>query len=66
MVRAISLLGFGGVFLLISPDFRGSVLGGLATGVNGLNEYSPWSYVACAAVGLVLATISLNRASRPR
>jgi hypothetical protein len=66
MIRALSLLGFGGGFLMISPNLRNMVTDGLATAVGDLDKYSPWSYLGCAVLGLFLATMSLNKGSRPR
>ena len=65
MIRAFSLIGFGALFLTISPVFRGSVMDGISTGFGSLDKYSPWSYVACAVVGLIFVTFSLNQGSRP-
>ena len=58
-------MGFGGGFLVISPNLRGLVMGGLATAIGDLDKYSPWSYVGCAVAGLLLVTICLNKGSRP-
>jgi hypothetical protein len=66
MVRAISIFGFAALFLLISPVFRGNVMDGISLGYGSLDKYSPWSYVACAVIGLIFITFSLNRGSRPR
>jgi hypothetical protein len=65
MLRALSIFGFGGGFLMISPSLRSVVLGGLATGIGDLDKYSPWSYIAGAVVGLLVVAVSLNRNSRP-
>ena len=64
MVRAISLLGFGGGFLAISPNLRSFALGGISTALDDLSRYSPWSYVVCGIAGLILVTVSVNRGSR--
>jgi len=64
MLRVISLFGFGGGFLMISPDLRSTVLAALATGLSDLDKYSPWSYVACAVAGLLFVGVWLNRGSR--
>ena len=66
MVRALSLLGFGGTFLMISPNLRGILTGGIASAVGGQDQYSPWSYVGCAAGLLLALTLSMSRTSRPR
>ena len=64
MIRAISLLSFGGGFLMISPNLRTLMLGQLVTAIGGLDKYSPWSYIGCAVAGLVFATVVLIRGSR--
>jgi F0F1-type ATP synthase assembly protein I len=66
MVRAISIFGFAALFLLISPAFRGNVMDGISFGYGTLDKYSPWSYVACAVIGLIFAGFAINRGSRPR
>ncbi|HXB67859.1 MAG TPA: hypothetical protein VNY05_06430 [Candidatus Acidoferrales bacterium] len=65
MIRALSIFGFGALFLIISPAFRGNVMDGISTGFGSLDKYSPWSYVACAVIGLICVTFSLNQGSRP-
>jgi hypothetical protein len=66
MIRWLPLLGFGGVFLMISPKLRDVWMGCVATGVEGIVKYSPWSYIG-AVVGLVLfAMMSNYRSSNPR
>jgi hypothetical protein len=65
MIRALSILGFGAVFLLISPAFRGNVMDGIAMTFGSLDKYSPWSYMGCAVVGLIVVTFSLNQGSGP-
>ena len=59
MTRFISLLGMASGFLLISPSFRGTVLGGLGQAILVLGQYSPWSYIALALTLSVFAAKSL-------
>jgi hypothetical protein len=66
MVQAIAILGFGLLFLLIAPGLRSMAMDGIAAGFGNLAKYSPWSYAACAFVGLILVWFTLNRGSRPR
>jgi hypothetical protein len=66
MVQGIAILGFGALFLLITPQLRSLVMDGIAAGFGGLARYSPWSYVACAVAGLIIVAITLNRGSRAR
>ena len=58
MLRAFSLLGMTGGFLVISPGMRGSVLDAFAAAAAGLDKYSPYSYIGVSFAlrgGLVLA-----------
>jgi hypothetical protein len=66
MVRMLSLTGFGGGFLMISPKLRTLVLEGFAAVSGDLQKYSPWSYVGAAAGLLILAAISAYRSSDSR
>ena len=53
-------------FLFISPALRGSVMGVLTETVQGLEHYSPISYVALGALCLGGFMASLRRGSAPR
>jgi hypothetical protein len=66
MLRAISLFGFGGVFLLISPKLRDTVWGALDSGVAGMEMHAPYSYVGAAAMVLIAMGVSLYRGAQPR
>jgi hypothetical protein len=66
MIRALSIGGMTGGFLMISPGMRGQVINGYSMVVNTLNDYSPWSYVAIGVVIFVLLTIELYRHAVPR
>jgi hypothetical protein len=66
MTRAIGMMGMGGLFLLISPKLRDSLMGGLASGIIGMDKYSPYSYVGLVALTLVALMFYVSRASAPR
>ena len=66
MLRAFSLFGFGGLFLLISPKLRESVWGALDSGVSGMEQYAPYSYVAAVFMLLVVVAVSLYRGAQPQ
>src|SRR2546423_13095354 len=53
MVRALGIMGMGIAFLVISPAFRGTVYGGLESGVKGMESYAPYSYVAAGVAVLI-------------
>ena len=65
MWRGISMFGFGGIFLMISPTFRNSIMSGLNSGFTTMEMYSPYSYIGAAAGVIIAAGITLNRGSRP-
>ena len=66
MLRACSLLGMAGVFLIISPGLRGTLLHGFAQAAAGLDKYSPYSYavVALALLGGLMAAFAKGAAPR--
>lgn len=66
MSRAISLIGFGGIFLMISPKIRESLAECFQSGANRLDQHSPWSYVAVCVALLLGFMIFMSRASAPR
>jgi hypothetical protein len=66
MVRALSLGGFGALFLMISPGLRAHVVGAINATVAMLERNSPYSYVICALGLFAVFTISLNRGAQPR
>jgi hypothetical protein len=63
MLRAISLLGMAGGFLLISPSLRGSVLSGLGQATLEMSKYSPYSYIVLA---LALGTAAVWSLATPK
>ena len=66
MLRACSLLGMTGGFLVISPVLRGNLLDGFTWTVGQLDKYSPYSYVGVALALLVglMAAFSSTSATR--
>ena len=65
MLRAASFLGFGGLFLAISPGLRGSVTGGLESFVHQMELYSPFSYIGAAVLLLLTLVFSMYRGAQP-
>jgi hypothetical protein len=66
MIKLLPVLGFGGLFLVISPPLREVAMGGIAWGIGNIVKYSPWSYIG-AVVGLLLfATMRNYRSPSPR
>jgi hypothetical protein len=66
MLKALGMFGLAGAFLVISPELRGSVMGGIDAFGNFLSVNSPLSYVCLAVVGLVAAMVWVYRAAQPR
>jgi hypothetical protein len=64
MVRAISIFGMGGGFLMISPRLRMNVTDTFTTVSSALNLYTPYSYIAVAIAIFALLTMSLQRSGR--
>jgi hypothetical protein len=65
MLRAISLLGMGGTFLMISPGLRGSLSMGVYSVTDQMALYAPWSYIAGVVVLLVILFVSMYRGAQP-
>jgi hypothetical protein len=59
------MMGLAGGFLLISPPFRMTVLGGIGSAVNTLNCYSPLSYIGLGILLLGGAAFSVYSPQRP-
>jgi uncharacterized membrane protein YdcZ (DUF606 family) len=55
-----------GVFLIISPGLRGTLLDGFTQAAVGLDKYSPYSYigVALALVGGLMTAFAKGSAAR--
>ena len=66
MIRILALFGLAILFLIISPALRGGVMGTFESGVHGLENYSPYSYVALAVVLFLSFVVSVKRGSAPR
>ena len=66
MLRAFSLLGMTGGFLIISPGLRETILTGFAQAAAGLDRYSPYSYIIVAIALLGGLMIAFARSSAPR
>ena len=66
MVRAISLLGLGGGFLMISPKLRGSVTESLGSFSHQMELYSPYSYIGGGVVAILALLVSFYRGAQPR
>ena len=66
MLRAFSLLGMTGGFLVISPGMRGAILDGFAVAAAELDKYSPYSYagVMLALLGGLVLAFSKGSAAR--
>ena len=60
MTRVIGLFGFAGAFLMISPALRNTVLDAVNISMVVIEQYSPYSYFAAAALVFGGATIALR------
>ena len=66
MIKLLPVIGFGALFLMISPQLRDVAMDGIAWGVGNIVKYSPWSYIG-AVVSLLLFAIMRNyRSPSPR
>jgi len=65
MIRVLAMMGLAGGFLAISQPFRMTVLNGIGSAVNTLNQYSPLSYIALGIVLLGGAALSMHSTARP-
>ena len=66
MIRALSLSGLGGLFLMISPKLRGQCQEAIGSAFTTVQLYAPFSYVAGVLLVFVTLVYSFNRGSRPR
>jgi hypothetical protein len=66
MLRACSMLGLGGGFLMISPSLRGSITESLGKFTLQMELYSPWSYIGGGVLVLLALATSLCRGARPQ
>jgi uncharacterized membrane protein (DUF106 family) len=62
MVRAIALMGLAILFLAISDSLRHSVWVGITALVGGLEQYSPFSYVALV-IAIIIGFLFFLRAA---
>jgi hypothetical protein len=65
-VRAFSFIGFGGVFLMISPKLRDTVNAGMLSATKEMELYSPYSYIAGGVLVLLTLVISMYRGAQPQ
>ena len=66
MLRAISIFGLGGLFFLISPKLRGEVWGAFGSGVNTMDLYAPYSYIAGGLLVFFVLIVSFYRGAQAR
>jgi hypothetical protein len=66
MLRALGIFGLLGGFLIISPAFRETLMGDLASGLDRMAQNSPWSYVGAGVLTLVLLMVYMYRTAQPR
>jgi hypothetical protein len=66
MLRAASMLGLGGVFLMISPKLRMDVWGAMGAGVSAMDSYSPYSYVAGGILVFFTMVFAFNKGAQAR
>jgi len=64
MARAISLFGFSGGFLMLSPKLRQSLADSMQGGVQSLDQNSPWSYVGVGVLMVLAFLVFLGRSSK--
>jgi hypothetical protein len=53
MLRALGIFGLTGGFFLISQDLRQLVVDALTSGNKTVQDYSPYSYVVLAGIGIL-------------
>jgi hypothetical protein len=66
MLRAASMFGLGGLFLLISPKLREQAWGMLGGGVSAMEFYAPYSYIAGGFLVVCTLMVSLYRGAQAR
>jgi hypothetical protein len=66
MTRFLALFGFGGGFLALSPNLREQALASVDRQIAMMHQYSPYSWVGLAVVGVVSAVIYMRRCSALR
>jgi len=66
MVRTLGLFGLATGFISISPSLREAVMGIFSSGVQQIENYSPYSYVTLGVIALGTFLVSLKRGAQPR
>ena len=66
MLRAASMFGLAGIFLLISSKLRDQIWDAIGIGVATMDFYSPYSYIAGGLAVLSMLLISLYRGAQVR
>ena len=66
MLRALSICGLGGVFLVISPSLRESVQAAIGAVYMGVQSFAPYSYILGILLIIVALITSFNKGSQPR
>jgi hypothetical protein len=66
MIRFLALCGLGGGFLALSPKLRDDALSSATIQIGMMHQYSPYSWVGLAVVGVVSALIYMRRCSTLR
>jgi hypothetical protein len=66
MLRALGMFGLGGIFLIISPELRGTVRGLIEAAGKLLDVYSPLSYVGVALALFLGAMFWVHRSAQAR
>ena len=66
MLRALTIGGMAGGFLLISPGLRTNVAQGYSTLLQILNDSAPWSYIAIGLGIFITLTVELYRFAIPK
>lgn len=66
MARAFSMVGLGGVFLLISPKLRAGVQESIGSVYAVVVDYAPFSYILGVLLVVTALIVSFNRGSQPQ
>ena len=66
MLRALSMCGLGGLFLMISPKLRGNVQDAIGTVYTNVQFYAPFSYVALGVLVIIALMRAMYSGAQPR